>query len=202
MYEEMRNRMIDFGLVDAVDAEAIGPPGQRTFRLRARVGDEYAALWMEKEQLGALGRSFSQILAERSRLRGRPGDPVEAVGNFPQSARVEFQVARMGLDYDPDRECAILLADDPMAGERGDTPAFRMEISRSQALALITQIEDTVAGGRPRCPLCQQVLDEEGEQHFCPSTNGHSKDLEVPPLDEEGEDDDELDDDEIEDDDN
>ena len=36
--------MIDFGLVDAVDAEAIGPPGQRTFRLRANKDENYAAL--------------------------------------------------------------------------------------------------------------------------------------------------------------
>lgn len=195
--------MIDFGLVDAIDAEAIGSPGQRTFRLRARVGDEYAALWMEKEQLGALGRSFSQILAERSRLRGQPAGTVEEIGNFPQHARVEFQVARMGLDYDPDRERCILLADDPQAGQRGDTPAFRMEISRDQALSVIDLIEDIVSAGRPLCPLCHQPLEEEGQQHFCPSTNGHSKELEVPPLDEASDEDDELDEDgEIEDDDN
>ncbi len=196
--------MIDFGLVDAVDAEAIGAPGQRTFRLRARVGDEYAALWMEKEQLGALGRSFSQILAERSRLRGQPAGAVEEVGNFPQRARVEFQVARMGLDYDVDEERVILLADDPQAGERGDTPAFRMQMTRAQALAVIKLIEELVSAGRPLCPLCHQPLEEEGQQHFCPSTNGHSKELEVPPLDEAGDDDDDDldDDDEIEDDDN
>ena len=58
--------MIDFGLVEAVDAEAIGEPGQRTFRIRARVGDSYGALWIEKEQLAQLGRLFSQLLAERS----------------------------------------------------------------------------------------------------------------------------------------
>ncbi len=58
--------MIDFEHVDAVDAEAIGPPGERTFRLRARVGDSYAALWMEKEQLAAVGRSFSTIRSFRS----------------------------------------------------------------------------------------------------------------------------------------
>jgi uncharacterized repeat protein (TIGR03847 family) len=186
--------MIDFGLVDAVDAEAIGAPGQRTFRVRARVGDAYAALWMEKEQLGALGRSFSQILAERSRLRGQPGGPVEEVGNFPQQARVEFPVARMGLDYDTEKEHVILLADDPQAGARGDTPAFRMELSRAQALAVIKIIDEIVSAGRPLCPLCHQPLEEEGQQHFCPSTNGHSKDLDVPPLDEEGDEDDDLDD--------
>ena len=50
--------MIDFGLVDAVDADAVGPPGQRHFRLRARTGDQYASLWLEKEQLNEIGRIF------------------------------------------------------------------------------------------------------------------------------------------------
>jgi uncharacterized repeat protein (TIGR03847 family) len=181
--------MIDFGLVDAVDAEAIGQPGQRTFRLRARSDDSYAALWLEKEQLAQLGRLFSQLLAERSKQRGQPAVlPLEPVGNFPQQAQVDLQVARLGLDYDTDQERVVLLADDQTALERGDTPAFRMEIARDHALQVITVIEQTVAGGRPLCPLCHQALEYEGQGHFCPGGNGHSKDLEVPPLDAEDDD--------------
>ncbi|MEX2447051.1 MAG: DUF3090 family protein [Dehalococcoidia bacterium] len=177
--------MIDFGLVDAIDGEAIGPPGQRTFRVRARVGDSYAALWMEKESLATLGRSLSQLLAERSTQRGQPGGHVDTVGNFPQHPQVELQVVRMGLDYDVEAERAILLADDAVALERGDTPTFRLEMSRSQALFVIRQFEQVVEGGRPLCPLCHQPLEFEGQEHFCPRTNGHSKDLEIPPIDEE-----------------
>ena len=175
--------MIDFGLVDAVDAEALGEPGRRTFRLRARSADSYAALWLEKEQLAQLGRLFSQLIAERSRLRGRPPAEVEPVGNFPQQPQVDLHVARLGLDYDADQERVILLADDQAALERGDTPAFRMEMSRDQALSAITVIEDAIAGGRPLCPLCHQPLEFAGQAHFCPGGNGHSKELEVPPLD-------------------
>ena len=175
--------MIDFGLVDAVDAEAIGQPGERTFRFRARSGDSYAALWLEKEQLAQLGRLFSQLIADRSRLRGQPAAPVEPVGNFPLTPEVDLHVARLGLDYDTDQEHIILLADDQSALERGASPAFRMEISRDQALGAMTSIEDAVAGGRPLCPLCHQALEYEGQAHFCPGGNGHSKELEVPPLD-------------------
>lgn len=182
--------MIDFGLVDAVDAEAIGQPGQRTFRFRARSGDSYAALWLEKEQLAQLGRLFSQLLAERSRQRGRPAGEVEPIGNFPQTPQVNLQVARLGLDYDADNERVVLLADDQTALERGDTPAFRMEIARDQALHAIRVIEQAVAGGRPLCPLCHQALEFEGQPHFCPGGNGHSKELEVPPIDAEDDDDD------------
>ena len=44
------------------------------------------------------------------------------------------------------------------------------------------------------CPLCKQPLDDPSTPHFCPPTNGHSEDLEVPAVDEEGVDDDEDDD--------
>ncbi|MEX2374271.1 MAG: DUF3090 family protein [Dehalococcoidia bacterium] len=175
--------MIDFGLVDAVDAEAIGQPGQRTFRLRARSGDSYAALWLEKEQIAQLGRLFSQLIADRSRLRGQPVAPVEDVGNFPLEPQVDLHVARLGLDYDTDQEHIVLLADDESALERGASPAFRMEISRDQALNAMQVIEDAVAGGRPLCPLCHQPLEFEGQPHFCPGGNGHSKEIELPPLD-------------------
>lgn len=187
--------MIDFGLVDAVDAEAIGPPGQRTFRLRANSGDSYAALWMEKEQLIALGRSFSQVLAERSRLRGQPTEDVLPMGPFPADAQVDFPIARLGLDFDAEQEHLVVLADDAGAVERGDSPAFRMEMSRAQTLSVIRVIEEVVAGGRPLCPLCKQPLEEPGQQHFCPRTNGHSKDLAIPSeeVDEDDDEDDEED---------
>jgi uncharacterized repeat protein (TIGR03847 family) len=172
--------MIDFGFVDAIDAEAIGQPGERTFRLRARVGDSYASLWMEKEQLSALGRGFSQILAERSMQRGEPVDPVEEFGAFPANPQVDFRIARLGLDFDHDNEHIVLLADDEGAVERGDSPTFRMEISRRQALPVISQAERLVAAGRPLCPLCKRPLEEEGAEHFCPPTNGHSTELPVP----------------------
>jgi len=181
--------MIDFGLVDAVDAEAIGQPGQRTFRLRARSGDSYAALWLEKEQLAQLGRLFSQLIADRSRQRGQPTGTVDPVGNFPLQPEVDLHVARLGLDYDTDQEHVILLADDQSALEHGASPAFRMEMSRDQAVHAMRVIETAVAGGRPLCALCHQPLEYEGQAHFCPGGNGHSKEMELPPLDSMDEDD-------------
>lgn len=178
--------MIDFGHVDAVDAEAIGSPGERTFRLRARVGDSYAALWMEKEQLAGVGRSFSQILAERSSQRGQPGEPVEEFGPFPQQGgQVDFRISRMGLDFDDDEQLIVLLADDEGAAERGDSPAFRMTLDRNQALNVMELIETAVAAGRPLCPLCQQALEHEGQEHFCPQANGHTQELEIPEAEQE-----------------
>jgi len=174
--------MIDFGLVDAIDAEAIGQPGQRTFRVRASKDHNYAALWLEKEQLALLGRSFSQLLAERSRQRGQPAQPVAEMGPFPATPQVDLQIARLGLDFDEDEQHIVLLADDAGALQRGDTPTFRMEIDRHQAIALIHLIEEVVASGRPLCPLCGRVLEEDGRCIACPGSNGHSKETPIPPA--------------------
>lgn len=170
--------MIDLSLVDAVDAEAIGAPGERTFRVRARAGANRAALWMEKEQLAALGQAISRLLAERSRARGRPAEPAPEVLNFGEPD-VELQVVRLGLDFLADTERVVILADDREALQQGDTPAFRMEITRAMALRLIEDIPAIVAAGRPVCPLCGRPL-EAGGEHFCPRTNGHSKDEPIP----------------------
>jgi uncharacterized repeat protein (TIGR03847 family) len=172
--------MIDFGLVDAVDAEAIGTPGQRTFRLRALAGGNRASLWMEKEQLGALGRAISRLLAERAPRREEAAPATTDLGDFGEQPDVEFRVVRLGLDFESDGDGRVLiLADDEEALEHGNTPAFRMEVGRGAARALVTQITEVVSAGRPRCPLCGQPLEGDGE-HFCPGSNGHGADLEIP----------------------
>ena len=180
--------MIDFGMVDAVDAEAIGLPGERTFRLRAFAGPNRASLWMEKEQLGALGRAISRLLADHAPRREEPTSAPAPynLGDFGEHPDVEFRVVRLGLDLDVEGdERVLILADDEEALERGNTPAFRMEVRRAAARALVTQIAGVVSAGRPRCPLCGQPLEGDGE-HFCPGSNGHGEHLEIP-TDEAGE---------------
>lgn len=177
--------MIDFGLVDAVDAEAIGPPGQRTFRLRAVAGGNRAALWMEKEQLGALGRAISRLLAERAPRAAEPPPEAAPVREFGDRPDVEFRVARLGIDFETGGGGRVLiLADDEEALTRGATPAFRMEVGRAASRVLVARIGDVVAAGRPRCPLCGQPLEDDDGRHFCPGSNGHAAELELPGDDE------------------
>ena len=109
-------------------------------------------------------------------------DDATEMGPFPATPQVDLQVARLGLDFDEDSEHIVLLADDAGALERGDTPTFRMEINRSQAVSFIRLVEDVVASGRPLCPLCTRVLEEDGSCIACPGSNGHAKDIPLPPL--------------------
>lgn len=170
--------MINFGLVEAIDTEAIGEPGARTFRVRAVAATSHAALWLEKEQLAALGRAVSKVLAERAPA-GRVSPRVHHIEQFDANPAVDLQVARLGLDFDADQQRLVMLVDDAAGMERGETPSFRMEIGRADAMGLVDSIARVVAAGRPLCPLCNSPLEGEGA-HFCPGSNGHSKDLPLP----------------------
>ena len=176
--------MIDFGLVDAIDAEALGEPGHRTFRIRARAGRNYASLWLEKEQLAALGRGISQLIAERVERRGETLPRPPEVGEFTDRPDIDMQLVRLGIDYQPSPDRLVFLADDQSGMERGDTPTFRMEMSRAAAMGLVRAITVAVSAGRPRCPLCGQPM-EPDNQHFCPGADGHSVVLEIPGPDEQ-----------------
>lgn len=169
--------MIDFGMVDAVDAEAIGEPGGRTFRVRARSGSNCASLWLEKEQLAALGRGISQLLADRAPGRGVPVPRATAMGEFTLHPDIDMQLVRLGIDFQNTH--VVLLADDQEGFDRGDTPTFRMEMSRAGALGLVRSIVDVVSAGRPKCPLCARPMEDDG-QHFCPGSDGHSLLLPIP----------------------
>jgi hypothetical protein len=63
-----------FGPASRLQAQAIGEPGHRTFRLLVESDDgRAAALWVEKEQLQALGLAVEQLLAEfQGKVAGRP----------------------------------------------------------------------------------------------------------------------------------
>ncbi|MFL2645878.1 MAG: DUF3090 family protein [Dehalococcoidia bacterium] len=169
--------MIDFGLVDAIDAEAIGEPGQRIFRIRVVKGGQYAAIWLEKQELAQLGRSLSQLLAEKSDERGQPVDIVNPVGIFPSNPDMDIQALRISIDFDVDTQSVVVNIDDETAMTSMERPSFSMSFSRSQAISLSSIIEVVVAGGRPLCKLCGQVLDIDGKCIGCPGSNGHAKEF-------------------------
>jgi len=166
----------DFGRVDAVGAEALGQPGQRTFRVIARGSGGYASLWMEKEQLLALGTAIQQQIVRLGRppARERPA-PLLSGGDLPPTADVEFRCGQIGLGYDERREDFVILAYTAEAAD-DDPASWSGRITVAQARTLSHEIDELVnSGGRPRCPLCGLIM--EGPEHNCPRANGHAKEL-------------------------
>lgn len=164
----------DLGVAGVLEAEAIGPPGQRRFRLRVTAGDKTASIWCEKTQVSALAEAIQQVLARRRQTSDgrRPAAP--ALVPFPDQPTHEFLAGQIALGYNDDADTITLFATDVEQAGPNAQPTIRVEINRQDARLFTAQAEETVAGGRPDCPLCKQPL--EGSEHLCPRTNGHAED--------------------------
>ena len=185
--------MVDFGSVSSIEAEAIGVPGQRTFRLRLRSGERTASLWLEKEQLQALALALMRLLVRLGRTQEFPsagsppsaqaesvwrtGQAPSALPPFPEQPSLEIKVGRLGLGYDQARESVVLFAYDIEKEEEAEA-ALACRASLQQCHDLIAMIEAVVAAGRPLCRLCLAPIDPEG--HVCARSNGHRRRQDLP----------------------
>ena len=153
-------------------AEAIGQPGQRRFRLRAtNANRETASLWMEKEQLTALGEAIENVLRDESyRYQRLPLDDAELDPAFPLDSEVEMRIAQLTLGINRDGQRIVVIGADGPADD-DDTNTVALDFDYRHGYELRRQIAEVVAAGRPPCPLCGGPLDPQG--HICPRTNGH-----------------------------
>ena len=166
----MENAEHDFAEATSIDAEAIGEPGQRTFRLLIQGSSGAASIWMEKQQLAGIVTWLDDVLQRLD--REQPSDaPTSKMAPIGAIFDVEFRATQIGLTYsEEDKLFAIHAFDERMAG---GAPVFRCLITRGQSRVLSRKITKVVAGGRPVCPLCDVPIGPEG--HVCPKANGHSK---------------------------
>lgn len=164
----------EFPSVDAIDAESIGTPGKRTFRIRIIRGGESAALWMEKQQLAALGEALPRLLEQLRTPDQHPNEDADSIVAFPSDPTIDFKVGRMALGYAAQEDRVVLVAHDVEAGDdEALPPTLSCRFSREQARALSEACAEAVEGGRPICQLCHRPIDPEG--HMCPRSNGHQK---------------------------
>lgn len=163
--------------------EAIGEPGQRRFRLLAIVEGETTIVWMEKQQIQALGLALEQMLEQlpdRGPELGAANVPVE----FNVETRHQFRAGRMELGYDETRDRLVVVAHDihdeegveeeavpgPLDDE-DEGATFACRISREQGRELSADAAAVVAAGRPRCTMCGAPMGP--GPHVCPQQNGH-----------------------------
>lgn len=163
----------DFDEVARADAEAIGVPGQRRFRMIFGNQLEAVVLWMEKQQLQALGLAFEQMIAQLRAAGVQQAKVMDIepspVGPVPPGA-AEIQVGRLAVGYDEERALITLLAY-VFEAEEEDPPNASVRLSLQQAKTMASQIEQVVSAGRPTCSRCGAPIGPEG--HVCPHDNGH-----------------------------
>jgi len=164
----MADSSAEFANVTNLRAEALGEPGQRTFRVLVDSSNSSAVIWLEKEQLFQLALALNQLLANLSEESGGPGVPEQAEESSP--VHVEFKVGKLVLGHDNAKDKIVIDAHDLESGEDAP-PTVRVWSDKVQVTAFTEEALREVAGGRPICPLCRGPIDPTG--HQCPRSNGH-----------------------------
>ncbi len=158
----------NLGIAVSLKAEALGQPGQRTFRLVVEAERGTATIWMEKQQLSALALSIKGALEEaKGTPAARAAGPSRAAAREPA---FEFKAGAVGLTYD-ERTGRLGI----LASTAEDAEANRITLvcwaPHDLAAAMAEAALEAVTAGRPVCPLCGGPIDPLG--HMCPRANGH-----------------------------
>ncbi len=165
---------------DRIRVEALGQPGQRRFRMLVVIRGRTTIIWMEKQQLQALGLALEQMLGQLPDTGPRLSEP--AAVEFDLDTRRQFRVGRMELGYDETTDRIVIVAHDINQEDDEDDeeeeapteeppPAFVCAVTRDQAHEISADAAAVVAAGRPRCSMCGAPMGP--GPHACPQQNGH-----------------------------
>jgi uncharacterized repeat protein (TIGR03847 family) len=187
----MTRRIIDFDTPDRFASGSVGEPGDRTFFLQARQGARVTTVMLEKEQVAVLADRVLAVIdeVERRGLAAIDAGPAGALDERPleQPLDESFRVGTMIIAWDEDVDRLVVEARsmtfDTGAGEAALRPGeeiddedipddapigpdvLRVRLTPYMAQQFARRANSVVAGGRPTCPYCGQVLERTG--HFC-----------------------------------
>lgn len=174
---------MELGPVDRITADAVGEPGERTFYIQARAGQELVTVIVEKQQVQLLAASVLKLMEDAPETEPVPNEPTMSLEE-PLDPR--WRAGRLSIGFDQDRDLFLLEVeefqpeledldvDDPGAIiPEIERESIRIWASPAQMLALSRHGAAVASRGRPTCQFCGNPIDAEG--HACPAMNGHSK---------------------------
>jgi uncharacterized repeat protein (TIGR03847 family) len=174
---------MDLGPVDHITADAVGEPGDRTFYIQARAGEELVTLIVEKQQVQLLAASVMELLEDAPATE--PAVDESTMG-LQEPLDPRWRAGRLSIGFDQERDLFLLEVEEfqpeledvdvdeplPIVPE-AEPESIRIWASPAQMLALSRHGSAVAARGRPTCQFCGNPIDAEG--HACPAMNGHSK---------------------------
>jgi uncharacterized repeat protein (TIGR03847 family) len=179
--------IIELDDVEALGTGAVGEPGKRAFYIQARTPSAQLTVLVEKEQVALLATEavafLDRIADDYPEL---PFDVPNVATELREPTVPLFRARLIGIGFDPERELVLLelreRAADEEDGAEGEVGAVetddgtdeggyiaRIYATRAQVRAMAARGTETVSGGRPPCPLCEQPMDPSG--HQCPRWN-------------------------------
>ena len=165
----------ELGPTVRLNADAVGAPGQRRFRVLVDAAGGTASIWLEKEQMHSLAVSVTRLLeiveSEGRDTRG-PGPERSRAFRSGLPASLDFQSGNWSLGYDEDQRVVEFQAHE-LDGD-DDSPEVSFVATAEQCRTWSQEALELYSAGRPTCPLCDAPLNT-GEIHNCPRANGHAK---------------------------
>lgn len=152
---------MDYPDVTGFVADAIGPPGERTFLLQFHGSWGRHTYLLEKGQVAALVAGTAQLEKEVDYTLGDVSRPPLLMDEVPK-----FRVGQLGLGWDDASQEVVMTVESVNDGDESAT--YRMPLEH--LIAGARQGHEAVSAGRPRCERCGLAMDPEG--HACPTTNG------------------------------
>ena len=156
--------------VERIRVEALGEPGSRRFRVMVIVDGDTHIVWMEKQQLQALGLAVEQLLEQMPDSGSGIADADSPI-DFNTDTQDQFRVGRIELGYDVSSDRVVISTYDIEQDDDEQSANLVMRLTRRQSAELSTDAALVVAAGRPLCPMCGNPMAAEG--HVCPQQNGH-----------------------------
>ena len=158
---------VEFTIVTSIRAEALGEPGERTFRIIVDSESSSAQMWLEKEQLFQLAVAIEQLQATLPEGEGSQG---VAENDLQPPAHLEFKIGKLVLGHEGNSDKFVSDVHDVESVEE-EAPTVRLWGQRAQLATFAEESLRVCAAGRPPCPLCGGPIDPAG--HVCPRSNGH-----------------------------
>jgi len=139
---------MDLDPVERITAGAVGPPGERSFYLQARTGDEIATILVEKQQVQLLAASILEILARVGKETGE--GPGEEAMELEEPVEPMWRAGRLSIGYVEDRDLLLLEVHELVEGEEedlADDEEDEVEVEEEQEavverLEAIAELED------------------------------------------------------------
>lgn len=173
-----------FNEVSRFTVGTVGVPGERTFYLQIRAGNEVISTSLEKSQVAVLSERLNYMLKEIRLAHPLITRPQLIRDSLPLETPVmdEFRVGSMAIFFDAETEKIQIdlrelnIGDEDVDDELltiEDLQVLRVFITVSQAKSFHDRAELVVAAGRQPCPFCSFPIDPQG--HLCARANGYRR---------------------------
>ena len=164
----------NLGICESIQAESVGRPGQRYFRLRVHAANGSALLWLEKEQLYELAIGVKRLLKREA----HPFSVETPTDTGSPIVDHDFKIGRLTVSPQAGDIGYLLLVhvidQDLPSDELDDVPDLSVSVDSEKLDRLADEAIEVCDAGRPRCPLCGVPMDDD-DDHVCPRSNGHHR---------------------------